>query len=81
IACIQTSDSRRDDHSTLGTPSTWIKWARPSAEALRQACLAQESRIGLDTPRVPETYIASLSVSNSSFLGPVDLALNPQYSA
>ncbi|WP_204269895.1 hypothetical protein, partial [Klebsiella michiganensis] len=22
IACIQTSDSRRDDHSTLGTPST-----------------------------------------------------------
>lgn len=81
IACIQTSDSRRDDHSTLGTPSTWIKWARPSAEALRQACLAQESRIGLDAPRVPETYIASLSVSNSSFLGPVDLALNPQYSA
>lgn len=81
IACIQTSDSRRDDHTTLGTPSTWIKWARPSAEALRQACLAQESRIGLDAPRVPETYIASLSVSNSSFLGPVDLALNPQYSA
>lgn len=81
IACIQTSDSRRDDHSTLGVPSTWIKWARPSAEALRQACLAQESRIGLDAPRVPETYIASLSVSNSSFLGPVDLALNPQYSA
>lgn len=81
IACIQTSDSRRDDHSTLGIPSTWIKWARPSAEALRQACLAQESRIGLDAPRVPETFIANLSVSNSSFLGPVDLALNPQYSA
>jgi hypothetical protein len=81
IACIQTSDTRRDDHSTLGVPSTWIKWARPSAEALRQACLAQESRIALDVPRVPETFIASLSVSNSSFLGPVDLALNPQYSA
>lgn len=81
IACVQTSDTRRDEHSTLGTPSTWIKWARPSAEALRQACLAQESRISLDAPRVPETFIASLSVSNSSFLGPVDLALNPQYSA
>lgn len=81
IACIQTSDSRRDDHVTLGTPSTWIKWAKPSAEALRQACLAQESRISLDSPRVPETFIASVSVSNSSFLGPVDLALNPQYSA
>jgi hypothetical protein len=81
VACIQTSDTRREDHSTLGVPSTWIKWAKPSAEALRQACLAQESRIALDAPRVPETFIASLSVSNSSFLGPVDLALNPQYSA
>lgn len=81
IACIQTSDSRRDDHTTLGSPSTWIKWAKPSAEALRQACLAQESRIALDVPRVPETYIGGVSVSNSSFLGPVDLDLNRQYSA
>ena len=81
IACIQTSDSRRDDHATLGTPSTWIKWATPTAEALRQACLAQESRISHEPPRVPETYIASISVSNSSFLGPLDLELNPQYSS
>ena len=81
IACIQTSDSRRDDHTTLGAPSTWIKWALPTAEALRQACLAQESRIAHDAPHVPETFIASVSVSNSSFLGPLDLDLNPQYSA
>ncbi|MBD9638751.1 AAA family ATPase [Ensifer sp. ENS07] len=81
IACIQTSDSRRDDHTTLGEPSTWIKWATPTAEALRQACLAQESRIALETPRVPETYIAHVSVGNSSFLGPLDLDLNPQYNA
>lgn len=81
IACIQTSDSRREDHTTLGTPSTWIKWATPTAEAIRQACLAQESRISLDGPRVPETYISSIRVSNSSFLGPLDLELNPQYSA
>ncbi|MDX0321579.1 AAA family ATPase [Sinorhizobium meliloti] len=81
IACIQTSDSRRDDHATLGVPSTWIKWATPKAEAIRQACLAQESRISLEAPRVPETYIASIRVSNSSFLGPLDLELNPQYSA
>lgn len=81
IACIQTSDARRDDHTTLGMPSTWLKWAMPTAEALRQACLAQESRIAHDTPRVPETYIAGISVSNSTFLGPVDLDLNPQYSS
>ncbi|TCA97413.1 hypothetical protein E0H65_14175 [Rhizobium leguminosarum bv. viciae] len=80
VAAIQTSDSRRADHSTLGVPSTWIKWATPTAEALRQACLAQESRIVLDEPKVPDTFIASISISNSSFLGPVDLEFNPQYS-
>lgn len=81
VACIQTSDTRRWDHHKLGDPSTWIKWATPTAEALRQACLAQESRVSLDTPRVPETYIASVSIGNSKFLGPLDAELNPQYSA
>ncbi len=81
IACIQTSDSRRDDHATLGVPSTWLKWAKPTAEALRQACLAQESRISHEVPQVPETYIAGINISNSTFLGPTDLNLNPQYSA
>nr|WP_314434008.1 hypothetical protein [uncultured Brevundimonas sp.] len=81
IAVIQTSDTRRSDHQTLGLPSTWIKWATPTAEALRQACLAQESRISLDAPRVPDTYVATVSVTNSAFLGPIDLELNRQYSA
>lgn len=81
IACIQTSDARRADHSELGNPSTWIKWAEPTAEGLRQACLAQESRIAHAAPQVPQTYIASVSVSTSTFLGPADLALNRQYSA
>ena len=44
IAVFQTSDNRREDHSDLASASTWIKWAVPTAEALRQACLAQESR-------------------------------------
>lgn len=81
VACIQTSDARRSDHKFLGKPSTWVKWATPTAEALRQACLAQESRISLDPPHVPETYIASISIGNSKFLGPLDTELNPQYSA
>ena len=45
IAVFQTSDNRREDHAGLGSVSTWIKWAVPTAEALRQACLAQESRV------------------------------------
>ena len=42
IGCFQTSDNRQEDHGILGTHSTWVKWAVPTAEALRQACLAQE---------------------------------------
>ena len=81
IACFQTSDNRRRDHNDLGTSSTWIKWASPTAEALRQACLAQESRVSQVSPMLPQVVVSSMSVSNSTFLGPVDLELNPQYSA
>jgi len=81
IACFQTSDNRHEDHRDLGTHTTWVKWATPTAEALRQACLAQESRISHETPLLPSLAIASISVSNSLFLGPIDLELNPQYNA
>jgi chromosome segregation protein len=81
IACFQTSDNRHEDHQDLGRDSTWIKWATPTAEALRQACLAQESRVSQETPRLPSVMVASISVSNSVFLGPIDLELNPQYNA
>jgi len=80
IAVFQTSDNRCEDHRNLGRVSTWVKWAVPSAEALRQACLAPESRVSQDAPRLPSVAVASISVSNSAFLGPIDLELNPQYS-
>lgn len=81
VACFQTSDNRREDHRDLGVHSSWIKWATPTAEALRQACLAQESRISQETPSLPSVVIEAISVSNSAFLGPVELELNPQYNA
>lgn len=81
IACFQTSDNRREDHAVLGDPSTWVKWAKPTAEALRQACLAQESRISQAAPLLPTTAITRIEISNSSFLGPISLELNTQYTA
>ncbi|MER9858472.1 MULTISPECIES: TrlF family AAA-like ATPase [unclassified Mesorhizobium] len=81
VAAIQTSDNRSAAHDLLGKYPTWIKWATPTAEALRQACLAQESRISLDEPALPSIRIESLAVSNSSFLGPIDLAFNRQFNA
>lgn len=81
IAVFQTSDSRREDHQHLGEHATWVKWAVPTAEALRQACLAQESRIAHIEPSLPQRYIEGLSVTNSSFLGPVEIELSAQYNA
>lgn len=81
IAVIQTSDSRSATFDVLGQHATWIKWAKPTAEALRQACLAEESRIAHQEPQLPAVVITRLNVTASKFMGPVDLEFNPQYSA
>jgi len=81
IALFQTSDNRRADHADLGKHSTWVKWAVPTAEAIRQACLAQESRISQVLPELPTVAITGMSVSNSAFLGPINVEFNSQYNA
>ena len=81
LGVFQTSDSRSRDFAKLGTDVTWVKWARPTAEALRQACLARHSRISHTQPRLPSIQLTRIEVSNSKFLGPVILDLNPQYNA
>jgi len=81
LGLFQTSDNRRRDFRDLGQHVSWIKWAEPTAEALRQACLARESRISQAQPLLPSVVIASINVSNSAFLGPIFLEFNPQYNA
>jgi chromosome segregation protein len=81
LALIQTSDSRNNTFADLGKHSTWIKWAVPTAEALRQACLAQESRIAQTMPELPTVWVSRLSVDNSMFLGPTDLEFNHEFNA
>lgn len=81
IALIQTSDNRKSTHEDLGKHTTWIKWAEPTAEALRQACLANSSRISQELPVLPPIFITSLDVSNSKFLGRIFLEFNRQYNA
>ncbi len=81
IAVFQTSDNRKDTFEELGSATTWVKWATPTAEALRQASLAKESRMSLSEPSLPQIFISKLSVTNSKFLGRVELELNQQYNA
>ena len=81
IGVIQTSDNRRRDHGSLGKYSTWVKWSEPTAEALRQACLAKESRLTHAEPELPNQWIVSMSVSNSKFLGRIEVDFNQQNNA
>lgn len=81
LGVFQTSDSRSQDFSGLGKHVTWVKWAQPTAEALRQACLARHSRISHTEPRIPSVQIIRIEISNSKFLGPIALDFNAQYNA
>jgi len=81
IALISTSDNRYEDGREFGKYSTWIKWAEPTAEAIRQACLAKESRISQIEPELPQIFIRSIDVTASKFLGTFNINLNRQYNA
>jgi chromosome segregation protein len=81
LGIFQTTDSRREDFAELGNRNTWVKFASPSAEGLRQACLAKESRISQKEPILPTRFISKIEVSNSSFMGPTTIEFNPQYNA
>lgn len=79
LGLFQTSDNRREDFNDLGLHRSWIKWATPTAEALRQACLAKETRISHNEPQLPSLVIEFFEVSNCKFLGPVNIEFNTQF--
>jgi chromosome segregation protein len=79
LGIFPTSDHRHADFSQLGVHSVWVKWSEPTAEALRQACLARKTRILHAPPQLPAFVIESMHVSLSKFLGPIDLSFNPQF--
>ena len=70
LGVFQTSDSRSRDFAKLGTDVTWVKWARPTAEALRQACLARHSRISHTQPRLPSIQLTRIEVSKQQIPRP-----------
>lgn len=81
LGVFQTSDCRSGNFESLGLPSTWVKWSTPTAEALRQSCLARQSRISRSAPQLPSAFITRVEVSNSKFLGKLNLFLNQQFNA
>ncbi len=81
LGVFQTSDSREDDFRKLDSRNTWVKLGAPTTEAIRQACLAKQSRISYEPPELPDMFIEKIEVSDSLFLGNLELELNPQYNS
>jgi chromosome segregation protein len=79
IGFFQTSDNRTDTFEHLGISATWVKWSTPTAEGLRQACLAKKSRILQEDPKLPSTRIRQVKISGSSFLKDLEIEFNPQF--
>lgn len=73
---INTSDARSLEQ--VGLHACWIKVADTTAEALRQAFLAPESRISEIEPALPAVHIRRVRVIGARILNDLDLELNPQ---
>ncbi len=65
---ISCSDARHEDFRLIGKHATWVKLASPTAESLRQAMLAPDSRIRYEEPKLPSAVIASVTVKGSKYL-------------
>lgn len=65
---ITTGDNRQANFNDLGANPCWIRLGEPTAEALRQAVLADEARITYSEPTVPSQRVLELRV-NSTLTG------------
>lgn len=75
---VSCSDGRHADFRMIGDHATWIKMALPTAESLRQAMLAPDSRIRHTEPTLPEAVISDVSVKGSKYLADGIYAFNQQ---
>ncbi len=65
---ISSSDARHYDFRLIGKHATWIKLATPTAESLRQAMLAPDSRIRYQEPKLPSGVIDSITIRGAKYL-------------
>lgn len=78
---IVTGDNRSASYDRLGVHQCWIRLGEPTAEAIRQAVLADEARISYDKPDIPSHRVLELRVS-SLLTGPsFNLTLNDGFNA
>ena len=78
---ITTGDNRDHSFSGLGLNPCWIRLGEPTAEAIRQAVLADQARIAYDQPEQPSHRIIGLKLS-TSLTGPdFELSFNDGFNS
>lgn len=75
---ISTSDARHADFQLIGKHASWIKLAAPTAESLRQAMLAPDSRIRHEEPKLPSVVIMKVVIQGASYVENGEYAFNQQ---
>jgi chromosome segregation protein len=75
---LPTSDSRNATFGTLGSNNCWIKLSAPTAESVRQAFLAWQSRIRIEKPILPSVVVKSISVRGANPMVNVSLTFSPE---
>ncbi len=75
---LPTSDSRSSNYEHLGENKTWIKLSEPTAEAIRQAFLAHQSRISIEVPVIPSLWISNIEINGSEILQSTVVDLSPE---
>lgn len=75
---ISTSDARHADFRLVGKHTSWIKLASPTAESIRQAMLAPDSRIRHEEPRLPSVVITKVAIQGASYIENGEYTFNQQ---
>jgi len=79
-ALVATGDNKRSNFDRLGKHECWLKLGEPTLEAMRQAFLADESRVRYESPVHPPEIIIELRVQ-SKLTGDFILKLNDGFNA
>lgn len=75
---VSTSDARHADFRYVGQHVSWIKLALPTAESIRQAMLAPDSRIRHEEPKLPNVVITRVIIEGATYLENGEYVFNQQ---
>lgn len=75
---FSSSDGRHADFRLIGRHASWLKMASPTAESIRQAMLAPDSRIRHEDPRLPSAVIKKVTIQGATYIQNGDYFFNQQ---